>query len=204
MHTHIYIHTHSHTEYFSCLWPTFHLKSRVAGFKSNLSFYFLWSALFHVLRDLCLSRCREDLLVPFQRLYTVSFSIHVYNPLWDDFSLWFGIAVEAYFSAMDVQLLQHHLLERLSFAPIELIGHIYHKYEDQLLDSVPLIYINVSIWCQCHVALIIATINYCFGLLYVACKFIVPLPGIESMPLMAEEVWCPKHWTPEKSLLLIL
>lgn len=95
-------------------------------------------------------------------------------------------------------------IEKTLLCPIELIGHIYHKYEDPLLDSVPLIYINVSIWCQCHVVLIIATINYCFGLLYVACKFIVPLPGIESMPLMAEEVWCPKHWTPEKSLLLIL
>lgn len=94
-------------------------------------------------------------------------------------------------------------IEKTLLCPIELIGHVYHRYEDPLLDSVPLIYINVSIWCQCHVALIIATINFYFWLLGVACEILVPPPGIESMPLTAE-VWCPEHWTPGKSLLLIL
>ena len=45
-------------------------------------------------------------------------------------------------------------IEKTLLCPIELTGHIYHKYRDPLLDSVPLIYINVSIWCQCHVALL--------------------------------------------------
>ena len=50
-------------------------------------------------------------------------------------------------------------IEKTLLCPIELTGHIYHQYKDPLLDSVPLIYINVSIWCQCHVALLLLLIS---------------------------------------------
>lgn len=91
--------------------------------KSNfINFLILWIMLFvFFLRNHCLTQCCKDFFFPvfFQRFYNLKFKFRplIHFQLTFEYSLRYGLIFTygCHFLQIDVQILQHHLLKRLSF-----------------------------------------------------------------------------------------